>query len=129
MKTFLRVFLILAIAALGFPSLGMTASIEYTATLSGPNEAPPNASPGTGTSLVTYDDVAHTLRVEASFSGLIGTTTAAHIHAPTAVPFTGTIGVATQTPSFSGFPLGVTSGTLRSHLRPDPDLVIQRPLR
>ena len=34
-----------------------------------------------------------------------------HIHCCTAVAGTSTVGVATQTPSFSGFPLGVTSGT------------------
>jgi hypothetical protein len=45
------------------------------------------------------------------FSGLTGTTTASHIHACTAAPGTGTAGVATQTPSFTGFPLGVMSGT------------------
>src|SRR3954467_673499 len=47
--------------------------------------------------------------VNLSFTGLTGTTTASHIHAPVTVPG-GTAGVATQTPTFSGFPLGVTSG-------------------
>jgi hypothetical protein len=51
------------------------------------------------------------MRVRASFTGLLGTTTASHIHACTDPPGVGTAGVATQTPSFSGFPLGVTSGT------------------
>jgi hypothetical protein len=60
---------------------------------------------------VTIDDVANTMLVEVTFSGLSGTTTASHIHAPTAAGFTGTAGVATQTPTFAGFPLGVTSGT------------------
>ncbi|HEX7880360.1 MAG TPA: CHRD domain-containing protein, partial [Candidatus Eisenbacteria bacterium] len=50
------------------------------------------------------------------FSGLLGTTTAAHIHAPTAVPLAGTAGVATTTPSFVGFPLGVTSGSYMATL-------------
>jgi hypothetical protein len=49
--------------------------------------------------------------VQVDFAGLQGTTTAAHIHAATAQPFAGTAGVATQTPSFELFPLGVTSGT------------------
>lgn len=88
------------------------ATIVYEAALSGPAEAPPNASPGTGLATVTYDDVAHTLRVEVTFAGLLGTTTASHIHIAT-VPF-GTGGVVTQTPSFSGFPLGVTSGSMDS---------------
>lgn len=85
--------------------------IQYTASLSGPNEAPPNASPGTGFATITIDDVLNTMRVEATFSDLIGTTTAAHIHCCTASPLTGTAGVATTTPTFAGFPLGVTSGS------------------
>jgi hypothetical protein len=83
----------------------------YEATLSGPAEDPPIPSPGTGSALVTYDSVAQTLRVEVSFADLIGNTTVAHIHAPTAVPFAGNVGVATPTPTFPGFPAGVTSGS------------------
>lgn len=85
--------------------------IQYTASLSGPNEAPPNASPGTGLATITIDDVLNTMRVEATFSGLLGTTTAAHIHCCTASALSGTAGVATTTPTFAGFPLGVTSGS------------------
>jgi hypothetical protein len=88
------------------------APITYVAQMSGPQESPPNASPGTGTALVVIDTVAHTLEVSATFEDLIGTTTAAHIHAPTAVPLTGAAGVATQVPSFLNFPLGVTAGTM-----------------
>jgi CHRD domain/PEP-CTERM motif len=83
----------------------------YEADLSGPAESPPNASPGTGFAEVIYDDSAHTMHVQVSFSGLLGTTTASHIHSATTVAGTGTAGVATQTPTFMGFPLGVTSGT------------------
>lgn len=81
---------------------------RYTTTLAGANENPPNASLGTGTSFVELDTATHVLRVNAAFTGLTGNTTAAHIHCCTAPP--GNVGVATQTPSFSGFPLGVTSG-------------------
>jgi hypothetical protein len=56
------------------------------------------------------DTTAHTLHLHVTFSGLTGTTTASHIHAPTAIALTGTAGVATTTPTFAGFPLGVTSG-------------------
>jgi hypothetical protein len=83
----------------------------YDANLSGPAESPPNASPGTGFAEVTVNLTTNMLTVHVNFSGLTGTTTASHIHAPTPTPGTGTAGVATQTPSFSGFPLGVTSGT------------------
>ncbi len=83
----------------------------YSVVLSGADEAPPNASPGSGVATITFDVIAHTMRIETSFSGLLGTTTAAHIHAATAVAGTGTAGVATQTPFFTGFPIGVTSGS------------------
>jgi len=85
--------------------------IVFSATLSGPAESPPNASPGTGFARVTWDDAAHTMRVEATFSGLIGNTTVSHIHCCTAVPGVANVGVATQLPTFTAFPLGVTSGT------------------
>src|ERR671912_74055 len=89
----------------------------YTASLSGLNESPVNNSPGTGTTTVTI--VGTTMRVEASFSGLVpltalgapSGTTAAHIHAPTTIAGTGTAGVATTLPTFDGFPAGVRAGT------------------
>ena len=84
-------------------------TIIYTGFLSGPNEAPPNASPGTGFALITINTVLQTMEVNVSFSGLLGTTTASHIHCCTVPP--GTAMVATTTPTFAGFPLGVTSGT------------------
>lgn len=84
--------------------------IHFVASLDGASEAPPVVTPGTGFATVRYDDVAHTLHVEAAFAGLIGATTAAHIHCCTAVPNAGIIGVATPLPSFPGFPLGVMSG-------------------
>ena len=83
----------------------------YWTSLSGPAEAPPNNSPGTGKGLVTIDAVANTMKVQANFSGLLAGVTASHIHAPTAVAGTGTAGVATTLPTFPGFPSGVTSGT------------------
>lgn len=99
-------------AALGMTAkLACAAIITYTAGLDGLSEAPPNASPGTGAGTVTIDTLAHTLLIDVSFSGLLGTTTAAHIHCCTLVAGAGTAGVATQTPTFEGFPLGVTSGT------------------
>lgn len=85
--------------------------IRYQAVLNGPSESPVNASPGTGFAEVDYNTVAHTLFVDVTFSGLLGTTTASHIHAATPSPGTGTAGVATTTPTFAGFPLGVTSGS------------------
>ncbi len=105
-----RVPLLCALALLCAPAV-QAVPITYTATLTGTAEVPPNASPGTGSATVIYDDAAHTLDVTVDFKNLLGTTTASHIHCCTAAPFTGTAGVATQTPTFAGFPLGVQSGT------------------
>lgn len=94
--------------------LGATAfagPVYYSAVLTGPNESPANASPGTGFAEVTIDTTAQTMRVQITFQDLVGTTTASHIHCCTALPGTGTAGVATQVPRFIGFPTGVTSGS------------------
>lgn len=109
MKAILRVIMTLAIAILVLPCRGF--GNIYTANLDGPSESPPNTSPGTGFALVDLDTILHLLDVQANFSDLIGTTTAAHIHGPAPQPGTGTAGVITQVPSFVGFPLGVTDGT------------------
>lgn len=87
------------------------ATISYYAILNGTSESPPNASPGTGFALVTFDLGLHTMEVNVTFSGLTGTTTASHIHCCTAVAGTGTVGVATVLPSFTGFPTNVTAGS------------------
>ena len=91
-------------------------SFLYNVNFSGANESPSNGSPGTGLGTVLYDSLAHTLALNLSFAGLTGSTTASHIHAATASPFTGTAGVATTTPTFAGFPLGVTSGSFANTL-------------
>lgn len=83
--------------------------LSISTNLSGLNEFPTNNSPGTGTALVIFDDVAHTLDVQVNFSGLDGTTTASHIHGP--IGPTGIGPVITVTPTFIGFPLGVKAGT------------------
>ena len=92
-----------------------SAIFGYEAFLSGPAESPANASPGTGYATVFLDTTLNTMQIDVTFSGLTGTTTASHIHGATAVAGVGTAGVATQTPTFTGFPLGVTSGSY-SHL-------------
>ncbi len=100
------------VALLSFIAVTAQAQIQiFTTFLSGANENPPNASPGTGNATFTLNLSAHTFRLVVSFTGLTGTTTASHIHAPVLVPG-GNAGVATQTPSFTGFPLGVTSGAM-----------------
>ena len=88
------------------PSISNATTFTYTAPL-----ASDTGGTGSGFVQVDWDDALNTMRVQASFSGLSGTTTAAHIHAATAAPGTGTAGVATQVPSFTLFPLGVQAGT------------------
>lgn len=66
---------------------------------------------GTGSVKVTIDDDTDMMRVEASFAGLSGTTTVAHIHCCTAAPGAGTIGVATYPGTFPSFPVGVSAGS------------------
>jgi hypothetical protein len=68
---------------------------------------------GTGTGTVIWDDVAHTLALQASFSGLSlagSGTTISHIHLPTALPLTGTAGVVLTPSTLAGFPVGVRGG-------------------
>ena len=94
-----------------FALAASTHAAVFVAYLDGASEASPNLSPATGTATVTYDPALSTLRVEVSFSGLVVGNTAAHIHATTATPNTGTAGVATSLPTFTGFPTGATSGS------------------
>lgn len=109
----LFILAVLTIVMLGTTQSSYADVFVFTANLSGAAENPPVPSPGTGFTTVTYDNVAHTLRVQVTFSGLVGTTTASHIHSSaTNPPGTGNTGVATQLPSFTGFPLGVTSGSM-----------------
>src|SRR3954463_1696063 len=99
MNTWLRLILF-AVAAVACSLTSQAHEIVYTASLTGPDENPPNSSVGVGFVRITIDFDLFTMRVEASFDDLQGTVTAAHVHAATTVPFTGNAGVATQTPTF-----------------------------
>ena len=109
------VSLLLAVAGMVFlpVSTGRAATTTLVANLTGAAEFPPTGSPGTGTATVVLDTTAQTLAVAVMFSGLEAGTTASHIHCCLPSPFqTGVnVGVATTTPTFPNFPLGVTSGT------------------
>lgn len=83
--------------------------VTFSAILNAASENPSNPSTGTGTAFVIFDITAHTMQVKINFTGLTGITTAAHIHCCTLAP--GNVGVASQTPSFTGFPLGVSAGS------------------
>ena len=108
----LRILTVVVAMVFGTASAAHAAVVPYSAALDGPSESPPVPSPGLGLAQVDIDATAHTMHVQVFFfTGLTGTTTASHIHAATAVPLAGTAGVATTTPTFTGFPSGVTSGT------------------
>ena len=99
---------LLAIAACLSIAGGAQAATVYKTTLAGTNENPANASPGTGQATLTFDTAAHTMTLSVTFQDLTAPTVAAHIHCCAAPPTNA--GVATTTPSFIGFPIGVTSG-------------------
>lgn len=82
----------------------------FSAALSGAAENPPNASTATGNVSVLFDISNHYFSVAASFNGLQGASTDAHIHCCTALPGDGSAGIATMLPTLTGFPTGVTSG-------------------
>ena len=62
------------------PSSTQAGTITFGVTLSGLNEVPPNASPGSGFATVVVDDVANTVFVDLTFAGLTAPASAAHIH-------------------------------------------------
>jgi hypothetical protein len=106
MKKVLLSAMIVALSAAG----AQAAPITYKTVLNGVNENPDVPTAGTGTATVIYDSATHLLGLDIAFSGLTGTTTASHIHCCEPNPLLNAI-VATTTPTFLGFPLGVTSGT------------------
>src|SRR6187397_2571683 len=81
-----------AVLVLGVSAAG-AATLNFSALLTGPSENPPNISIGIGTAVVTWDTTAQTMRVQVTFTGLSGTTTASHIHCCVGPP--GIAGVAT----------------------------------
>lgn len=84
-------------------------AVEYfQGFLSGAKENPANNSPATGRATVILSDDASSIRIIASFSGLVANDVAAHIHC-CALP-TANAGVVIDSPNLPGFPTGVMSG-------------------
>src|SRR5439155_21698500 len=105
---------LVAIAGLMLPATATHATpIMFSVNLTGTLEVPPSGSPATGTAEIVIDLATNTMEVDVTFSGLVAGTTASHIHCCLAVPFKTGVNamVATSVPTFTGFPLGVTSGT------------------
>ena len=123
--------LLTAVAALsiGAATSANASVLVYAVTLDGPSESPPNASPGVGTGTVTVDTVANTMHVQVSFSGLLGTTTASHIHAATLVPVRRHRGRRHDHPDLRRLPARRDLRLVRQHPRPHPRLQLQPVLR
>ena len=99
----------LAVSAVLLASNAAQAAVFYEAVLSGANETTPTGSPGTGLGKLTIDDTLHSMTISITFADLVGVTTASHTHC--CAPVGTNAGVATQVPYFTGFPIGVTSGS------------------
>ena len=111
MKLWVGLFALMVLSAVSSPAATLTFIANGPAApgLSPLNENPPHPeSAATGTALVIWDTVTSMMTVNVVFSGLTTPDTAAHIHCCTSPPENA--GVATQVPSFVGFPLGVMSG-------------------
>ncbi|MYM66568.1 CHRD domain-containing protein [Pseudoduganella sp. FT55W] len=91
-------------------AMASASAATYTTILTGAKEAPPNTTEGIGAASVKFDTTTHVLEINAAFAGLFSDSTAAHIHCCTSTPGDGTAGVATETPTFGGFPVGVQTG-------------------
>lgn len=93
----------LAVAGMSAPA---TAAIHIFSTPLSP-EVP--GATGSGLVTVTFDTTLDTLEITASWSGLTGVTTVAHIHCCVAPP--GFVGVAVTPGTLPGFPTGVDAGS------------------
>jgi hypothetical protein len=125
MRYYLPALAVMAATTFSVPA-AHSVPITFTTSLSGANEVPAVDTPGAGFATVFLDPTANTLQVNVTFGNLTSPTTASHIHC--CVPPGMNAIVATTTPTFPGFPLGVTAGgyispvfdlTLSSSYNPD----------
>jgi hypothetical protein len=102
----MRYMIAIAGAALLAATPAASAVFVFDATMNGATEVPPNASPATGFSEVTYDSTTDALAVDLTWAGLIGGNPAAsHIHCCSAPGTNVNVALA-----FAGFP-ATTSGS------------------
>lgn len=99
--------------ALAASALLAAASLAHAGVLTWTTSFAPEAvgASGSGSAVITFDESTHVLTYTGSFSGLTSPATQAHFHCCTAVPLTGTAGIAVDSPSLLGFPVGASSGT------------------
>jgi hypothetical protein len=111
MNNSIRPCLLALASVLILPMPASYADTVLTTNLTGALEIPSSGSAATGNAVVTLEPN-DMMRVQVTFSGLTSGTTASHIHCCLAAPFqNANVMVATTTPTFTNFPLGVTSGT------------------
>lgn len=92
--------------------LGSAAASAHSTHFAGSFGAEVPGASGSGTLALEYDSDGHTLMIQATWAGLSGVTTNAHIHCCTASANVGTAGVAlAQGGMLPLFPLGVASGS------------------
>jgi hypothetical protein len=106
--------LLLALSAIGMA----TAAQAHVTTFIGSFAPEAQGATGSGSISLEWDQDGHTLLINATFAGLSGNTSNAHIHCCTAAPLTGAAGVALASvsptppsPIIPGFPLGLKSGS------------------
>lgn len=98
--------------ALSALMLAVTAAQAHLTQFTGTFAPEATGATGSGTLQLEWDEDGHTLNIVASFAGLSGVTTTAHIHCCTPAANSGTAGVALATGGIlPGFQLGVSSGT------------------
>ena len=90
------------------PTWSQAATYSLFATLDGSQAVPANASLGTGTGNMTYNDLTRLLSWDISFSGLSSGATASHFHGPAAPG----VSAGVQIPIALGAYSGMTSGNL-----------------
>ncbi|WP_343730830.1 CHRD domain-containing protein [Duganella sp.] len=108
MKQHVRNWAAAALLCIGAAAASLANAATYSTILTGAKEMPANSSDGIGAAALKFDPNTHVLELGVAFAGLLGQSTAAHIHCCTADPGAGLAGAIT--PSFAGFPLGVTTG-------------------
>lgn len=96
----------LALIAICFAFTIQAQTSNFVFTLSGANEVPSNASAGSGSGTLTLNTATNAYTITGNVSGLMGNTTAAHIHAAPAGSNGGVVVPLTLTP------LGTTTSAI-----------------
>jgi len=97
---------------------GGAQATNFFANLDGPSEVPPNASPATGLATLVLNDATLMMTYQLDYSGLLGPTTASHIHRGAA----GVAGPVVYPLALGNFPSGA-QGVVQINAADLPDLL------